>query len=73
MLELTPHSGQKPFKKLFDWGVLFPYVAQVVRSEKFEYRQVGDPLKLIKPVVTLNCIPLGHRDRAQRCCTEACN
>ncbi|EDX14703.1 GD21357 [Drosophila simulans] len=42
MLELTPHSGQKPFKKLFDWGVLFPYVAQVVRSEKFEYRQVTE-------------------------------
>ncbi|XP_037732368.1 glycerol-3-phosphate acyltransferase 1, mitochondrial isoform X1 [Drosophila subpulchrella] len=42
MLELTPQSGQKPFKKLFDWGVLFPYVAQVVRSEKFEYRQVTE-------------------------------
>lgn len=47
MLELTPQSGQKPFKKLFDWGVLFPYVAQVVRSEKFEYRQVGDPFNPI--------------------------
>ncbi|XP_017099991.2 glycerol-3-phosphate acyltransferase 1, mitochondrial isoform X1 [Drosophila bipectinata] len=42
MLELTPQSGQKPFKKLFDWGVVFPYVAQVVRSEKFEYRQVTE-------------------------------
>ncbi|KAH8383971.1 hypothetical protein KR009_011561 [Drosophila setifemur] len=42
MLELTPQSGQKPFKKLLDWGVLFPYVAQVVRSEKFEYRQVTE-------------------------------
>ncbi|KAH8288583.1 hypothetical protein KR054_005612 [Drosophila jambulina] len=42
MLELTPRSGQKPFKRLFDWGVIFPYVAQVVRSEKFEYRQVTE-------------------------------
>ncbi|EDV44208.1 uncharacterized protein Dana_GF18869, isoform A [Drosophila ananassae] len=42
MLQLTPQSGQKPFKKLLDWGVFFPYVAQVVRSEKFEYRQVTE-------------------------------
>ncbi|XP_034128048.1 glycerol-3-phosphate acyltransferase 1, mitochondrial isoform X2 [Drosophila guanche] len=42
MLELTPHAGYKPFKGYFDWGVIFPYVAQVFRSEKFEYRQVTE-------------------------------
>ncbi|XP_068153622.1 glycerol-3-phosphate acyltransferase 1, mitochondrial isoform X1 [Drosophila tropicalis] len=40
MLELTPHSGRRPYKSIFDWGVIFPYVAQVVRSEKFKYPQV---------------------------------
>ncbi|KAH8388401.1 hypothetical protein KR093_005777 [Drosophila rubida] len=42
MLQLTPHAGIKPFSRLFNWGNLFPYVAQVVRSEKFEYRQVTE-------------------------------
>ncbi|EDW14535.1 glycerol-3-phosphate acyltransferase 1, mitochondrial isoform X1 [Drosophila mojavensis] len=42
MLELTPHAGVKPFKSVFDWGNVLPYVAQVVRSEKFDYRQVTD-------------------------------
>ncbi|XP_030371428.1 glycerol-3-phosphate acyltransferase 1, mitochondrial isoform X2 [Scaptodrosophila lebanonensis] len=42
MLQLTPHSGCKPYKSIFDWGVLFPYFAQVVRSEKFDYRQVTE-------------------------------
>ncbi|XP_030558993.1 glycerol-3-phosphate acyltransferase 1, mitochondrial [Drosophila novamexicana] len=42
MLQLTPHAGLKPFKSVFDWGSIFPYVAQVVRSEKFDYRQVTE-------------------------------
>ncbi|XP_032593091.1 glycerol-3-phosphate acyltransferase 1, mitochondrial isoform X2 [Drosophila grimshawi] len=40
MLQLTPHGGLKPFKSIYDWGCLFPYVAQVLRSEKFAFRQV---------------------------------
>ncbi|KAH8306284.1 hypothetical protein KR018_006101 [Drosophila ironensis] len=53
MLELTPHSGQKPFKKVLDWGLLFPYVAQVVRSEKFDYRQVSPlPVSRVTEVPT---------------------
>lgn len=44
MLQLTPHAGLKPFKSVFDWGSIFPYVAQVVRSEKFDYRQVSTRL-----------------------------
>ncbi|XP_023176591.2 glycerol-3-phosphate acyltransferase 1, mitochondrial isoform X2 [Drosophila hydei] len=42
MLQLTPHAGLKPFKSVFDWGNVLPYVAQVVRSEKFDYRQVTE-------------------------------
>ncbi|XP_034487418.1 glycerol-3-phosphate acyltransferase 1, mitochondrial isoform X2 [Drosophila innubila] len=42
MLHLTPHAGIKPFKRILNWDTLFPYVAQVVRSEKFDYRQVTE-------------------------------
>ncbi|XP_023291994.2 glycerol-3-phosphate acyltransferase 1, mitochondrial isoform X1 [Lucilia cuprina] len=41
MLELTPHSGRKPYNSIFDWGVYFPYVAQAKRSKKFQYPQVS--------------------------------
>ncbi|XP_060645863.1 glycerol-3-phosphate acyltransferase 1, mitochondrial isoform X2 [Drosophila nasuta] len=42
MLQLTPNAGIKPFSRIFNWGNIFPYVAQVVRSEKFDYRQVTE-------------------------------
>ncbi|KAL7731159.1 hypothetical protein ACLKA6_014353 [Drosophila palustris] len=42
MLQLTPHAGLKPFKTILNWGSLFPHVAQVLRSEKFDYRQVTE-------------------------------
>ncbi|KAH8414227.1 hypothetical protein KR215_000804 [Drosophila sulfurigaster] len=42
MLRLTPSAGIKPFSRIFNWGNIFPYVAQVVRSEKFDYRQVTE-------------------------------
>ncbi|XP_017847743.1 glycerol-3-phosphate acyltransferase 1, mitochondrial isoform X1 [Drosophila busckii] len=42
MLQVTPHAGLKPLKSSLDWGILFPYVAQVWRSEKFDYRQVTE-------------------------------
>uniref|UniRef100_A0A1A9WY40 Phospholipid/glycerol acyltransferase domain-containing protein n=1 Tax=Glossina brevipalpis TaxID=37001 RepID=A0A1A9WY40_9MUSC len=40
MLEITPHAGRKPFNTLIDWGVYFPYVAQSLRSKKFDYPPV---------------------------------